>query len=401
MTGSKYRCAEVRDAENIRQLYQASIRGLAPNHYSADQIEGWANREVEAFVQDIQKGSALVCEFEGRIIAYGQIDLETATVPAVYVHPDFVRRQVGSSLLCFLEGPASSAEIRRITVDATLCSVEFFRAQGYAELGSVVFPLPDGSSLPGVRMERVLFDKIEFAPEQPLSERVITCLSCDDYLSRRKALDGLKEQSPAEVLEIIIGLLSHPEQKTRRRAAAALNLFSKLHGEPINVERKANELVDYLEHGEDPQVRLACALGLGRVHSPRVDRAFLRALADPSDQVVQWSCREVGERCGAQGTAALFGLLNHSSWNIRLVACITLIYQRTADQRVVATLEAMSREPEVVKHDAFEDEFSEVQKGLLACCGDECEQGVWGKMASILEKAREVANRHGTEGSTK
>jgi hypothetical protein len=61
----------------------------------------------------------------------------------------------------------------------------------------------------------------------------------------------------------------------------------------------------------------------------------------------------------------------------------------------------MSREPEAVKHDAFEDEFSEVKKSLLACCEDECEQEVLVKMASILEKAREVANRLGENGKAK
>ena len=194
-------------------------------------------------------------------------------------------------------------------------------------------------------------------------------------------------------------LLNHPEEKIRRRAGGALTFFSKLHGEPVNVEQKADALAHYLEHGEDPWVRLSRALALGPVHSPNADRAFLRALADPFDKVVQWACREVGERCGAEGTGAIKSLLNHSSWHVRLIACITLIQQKTADQRVVATLEALMREPEAAEHDQFEDEYRDMKKAMiLAWGGDESGGEDFGKMASILEKAREVASRAGAEG---
>ena len=39
MKGSNIRAAEMRDAGNLRQLYQTSIRGLGSNHYTPEQIE--------------------------------------------------------------------------------------------------------------------------------------------------------------------------------------------------------------------------------------------------------------------------------------------------------------------------------------------------------------------------
>jgi hypothetical protein len=54
MKGSNIRRAEVRDAETIRHLYQASIRGQGSKDYSPEQIESWINRPLEAFEQDIQ-----------------------------------------------------------------------------------------------------------------------------------------------------------------------------------------------------------------------------------------------------------------------------------------------------------------------------------------------------------
>ena len=147
---------------------------------------------------------------------------------------------------------------------------------------------------------------------------------------------------------------------------------------------------------------MRCALLLGPVHSPTVDRAFLRALADPFDTLVEWSCHEAAERCGAEGIAAVLGLLNHSSWQVRLIACITLIQQKTADQRVVATLEALMREPEAAEHDAFDEDLRDFNKdeGLLSSA-DEAELHRWGKMASILDRAREVAGQAGSDGKAK
>ena len=120
MKGTNIRRAEVRDAETIRHLYQTSIRGLALNHYSPEQIERWANRPIEAFVQDIQNTLVLLCEFEGRLLGYGQLDAKTAEIGALYVHPDYARQNIGSFLLMLLEAEADSADVPRFTVNAPL-----------------------------------------------------------------------------------------------------------------------------------------------------------------------------------------------------------------------------------------------------------------------------------------
>ncbi len=393
MKGSNIRGAVLGDAEKLRDVYVASIRGLCSHHYTEVQIAHWTNRPANAFEQDIQNTIVCVCEFQNSLIGYGQIDLQAAAIPAVYVHPDFVRRGVGSLLFCFLECEASSADIPRLNAKVPLNAVPFFCAHDYAEIGPTAIALPDGTSLAGVDMAHQLFQKIEFADDQSFTDRVLTCLQCDDGISRMHALHLLKEQSPREVLDIIVSLLNDPEQAIRRRAGGSLTMYSMLHEEPVNVELKADELAHYLEHGEDPVVRMSCALGLGRVYSPTVDRAFFRALEDTDAKVVQWSCCEVVERGGAEGTAAAMRLLDHPSWQVRLTACIRLIRQRTADHRVVATLEALCQTPEAVEHDAWEDDFGDLKKDLFLACGeDHSDMDDFGKMASILAKAREVAN---------
>jgi len=393
MKGSNIRRAELGDAENIRQLYQASIRSLGSSHYNPEQIDRWTNRPIEAFAQDIQNTLVLVCEFENRTIGYAQIDLQAASVPAVYVHPGYARRNVGSLLFCFLEGEASSAELPRLSANVSLNAVEFFRAHRYAELGSTLIPLADGTSLLGVKMERRFFEKIEFASDQSLTDRVLTSLRCDHAPSRSRALRMLKQQSPAEVLDALIAFLDHPEEAVRRRAGSALTQYSVLRGEPVNVELRADTLAQFLRHGEDPRVRMCCAIALLSAKGSVVDQAYMDALRDPEPRVAELACIEVGQRGGPDGTAALFGMLTHPNWRVRLQACEALITQKTADQRVVSTLDAMSREPEAAAYDAEVDEYKESLEEFVkeftpeGTAVENC-----GKLGTILAKARRVAN---------
>ena len=393
MKGSNIRPAELGDAERIRQLYQASIRGLGVSHYTPEQIDHWSNRPIAAFAQDIQNTLAVVCEFENRIIGYAQIDLQAASVEAIYVHPDYARRKVGSLLFCFLECSASSDDLPRLSANVSLSAVEFFRSHGYNELGPTDIPLSDGISLPGVKMEHVFFQKIEFASDQSLTDRVLTSLRCDHPPSRMRALRLLKQPSPADVLDVIIALLDHPEEAIRRRAGSALTMYSVQREEPINVQQKADELAGYLRHGEDPRVRLSCAVVLMSAKGLAVDQAYVHALRDPEQKVAELACTEVGYRGGAEGTAALFGTLTHANWRVRLAACEALITQKTADQRVVSTLDAMSREPEAAVYDAEVDEYKEsMDEFLREYTPEGTPVETCGKLDTILAKARRVAD---------
>jgi len=120
MKGSAIRRAEERDAENIRRLYQASIQGLCLNQYSPEQIGRWINRPLDAFARDIQNTLVILCEFQDEPIGYGQMDPQAGTILAIYVHPDFARRNIGSLLFCFMECEAWSADLPRLTAQVPL-----------------------------------------------------------------------------------------------------------------------------------------------------------------------------------------------------------------------------------------------------------------------------------------
>jgi GNAT superfamily N-acetyltransferase len=75
-------------------------------------------------------------------------------IRAFIVHPNWVRRGVGSMILDACEKAASAAGCTRFEVGATLTGVPLYRAKGYIALESLDVPLQNGESLAVIRMEK-------------------------------------------------------------------------------------------------------------------------------------------------------------------------------------------------------------------------------------------------------
>lgn len=220
-----------------------------------------------------------------------------------------------------------------------------------------------------------------------LTTTVTTILMNDDLRSRRSALVELFKRSPMPVLDTIISLLDSPDETLRRRAGSALGRFRK------HIKLKTETLSRHLWHNADSRVRLSCAIVMMSSPAPSVTLAFRNALADESEKVAQIACMELAERGGGENTAALFRTLSHAVWRVRLEACKGLITQGKADQRVVATLEAMQREPEAVIHDSEIDEIERIMQEVTNESGKSSLYPCWGKLPAILQQARSQANK--------
>jgi hypothetical protein len=128
------------------------------------------------------------------------------------------------------------------------------------------------------------------------------------------------------------------------------------------------------------------------IPAPSVTEAYRRALGDPFDKVAQVACFALTSRGGVQNAEALIRALGHVSWRVRLEACKALIILGKAGQRVVATLQAMSREPEASVYDTECDEFERIDQEISLELGEPLPwPACWGKLHTILEKARNLA----------
>ena len=77
---------------------------------------------------------------------------DAAKVRAIFVHPDFARRGLGSLILAAVEQAARDAGFHRFEMGSTLTGVPLYRQKGYVEVERIAVPLPNGEFLPVVKM---------------------------------------------------------------------------------------------------------------------------------------------------------------------------------------------------------------------------------------------------------
>jgi GNAT superfamily N-acetyltransferase len=171
--------AEPRDIPSLQGLIAASVRGLQSNDYSTEQLESALQTVYGVDTQLIADGTYFAAEeteiadepllvgcggWSKRKTLYGGDQYarredslldpanDAAKIRAFFVHPDWARCGIGSSILNACEAAAHAAGFRRLEMGATLTGVPFYRAKGYVELDRTEVPLGNGLTLPIVRM---------------------------------------------------------------------------------------------------------------------------------------------------------------------------------------------------------------------------------------------------------
>jgi GNAT superfamily N-acetyltransferase len=192
--GIQIRKANTEDVPRLREIIEASVRGLQAGDYSPAQIESALQFIYGVDSQLISDGTYFVAESsaglrpateppgrrrdESIIVACGgwskrrtlyggdqfagrQDSLlnpaqDAAKIRAFFVHPDWARRGIGSMILNACERAAAEAGFRRLEMGSTLSGIPFYRARGYAEIENQEVPMNDGTTLPVVRMAKNL-----------------------------------------------------------------------------------------------------------------------------------------------------------------------------------------------------------------------------------------------------
>lgn len=164
------------DIPRLREVIEASVRGLQANDYTPAQLEGALKSVYGVDSQLIADGTYFAAELNDQIVACGGWSQrktlyggdqyarredslldpahDAAKIRAFFVHPDYARRGIGSLILEACETAAIAAGFRRLEMGATLSGVAFYRAKGYVELEHQNVPLANGEVLPIIRMAR-------------------------------------------------------------------------------------------------------------------------------------------------------------------------------------------------------------------------------------------------------
>ncbi len=151
------RKATRKDTAAICRVHRASITRICSSHYAPEHIEVWAGaRQPQDYENAVENAAFYVAEEAGEVVGLSFLDRDSGEVHAVYVHPDFVRRGVGTALLAALEEEARLCDLSTITLNATLNSVSFYKVRGFSSLGETTNTLPSGVDVPCLRMEKRL-----------------------------------------------------------------------------------------------------------------------------------------------------------------------------------------------------------------------------------------------------
>ena len=151
------------DVPAIEELHRASVRELAASYYSPDLLE----RFLAAGTLDrglIDAGTYYLAEILGLPVGSGgwiAIDDHPdgpwrARIRSVFVHPTWARHGIGRRLVLNAETEAARAGFTHFELEATLSGVPLYQHLGYREVQHCGYPLPDGTTLPVIRMAKAL-----------------------------------------------------------------------------------------------------------------------------------------------------------------------------------------------------------------------------------------------------
>jgi GNAT superfamily N-acetyltransferase len=175
------RHARTTDIAPLQILIELSVRGLQKDDYSPAQIEGALGHALGLDTQLIEDQTYFVAEPAGqagwlvgcggwsnRRTLFGSdhgpnredtfLDPATdaAKIRAIFVHPQWARQGLGSLILRHCEEAAQRAGFTRLEMGSTLTGVPLYTLKGYVPRDNVAVPLPNGETLPIVRMTKYL-----------------------------------------------------------------------------------------------------------------------------------------------------------------------------------------------------------------------------------------------------
>jgi GNAT superfamily N-acetyltransferase len=175
------------DIPVLRELIDASVRGLQSRDYTPSQIESALATVYGVDTQLISDGTYFVADtsagaevqgtsdthlivgcggwskrktlyggdqWTGREAALLDPQHDAAKIRAFFIHPSWARRGIGSLILEACEKASVAAGFTRFEMGATLTGVPLYQVRGYVALENLEVPLGDGESLPIVRMEK-------------------------------------------------------------------------------------------------------------------------------------------------------------------------------------------------------------------------------------------------------
>jgi len=158
------RRAHPSDTDAIAVAHRDSIRSIGPGFYPPHVVDDWEEGITgDLYVKAMERGEVF-------FIAVGEVDKEAAVLgfatdyrivgsehgTSVYVRGIAARQGIGSALFKLAEREATASGATSIQVEASLAGVEFYKANGFEEVGRGDTRLMSGRPIACVFMRKLL-----------------------------------------------------------------------------------------------------------------------------------------------------------------------------------------------------------------------------------------------------
>ena len=172
-----YRLADLEDIPNIKELMQHSINKLLGNYVNEGELEA-SFESMRLDDQLIQDETYFLIYFEGLLVGCGgwsnrktlfggnhtpnrsndflNPNKDAAKIRAMYTHPDWARKGVGTLILEIAEKEASIAGFKRFELMATLSGIHLYKARGYKIDDEIIYKSKKGNSVKMFKMTKHL-----------------------------------------------------------------------------------------------------------------------------------------------------------------------------------------------------------------------------------------------------
>jgi putative acetyltransferase len=126
------RLADIKDAEQLLQLFHDTITIINSKDYNEEQIAAWVSsaKNSDRIKSKIKEQYFIVAEIDNEIVGFGSLTV-TGYLDCMYVHKDHQRKGIANKLIDEIKRQATKWSLKEITTDASITAKPFFEKNGF------------------------------------------------------------------------------------------------------------------------------------------------------------------------------------------------------------------------------------------------------------------------------
>lgn len=120
-----------RDADSTLALFQRAVREVAARDYTPAQLEAWAgDMDQRVWAHSLERQCTWVAMWGSTLAGFASLN-DHGHIDMMFVSPEHQRRGVASTLLMTAEQAVRQRGMNRMTTEASLTALPFFKARGF------------------------------------------------------------------------------------------------------------------------------------------------------------------------------------------------------------------------------------------------------------------------------